>query len=100
MSTNLLKLPEPEIAQRLTALPGWQRAGETITKEFIFPGFTEATQFIAKLAGPANAMDHHPDVQLYFLVNNPLLDQLAAIRIALVKFVATTVHARLFSVVD
>ena len=65
MSTTLQKLSEPEIVKKLAALPGWQRAGDVITKEFVLAGFAEATQFIAKLAGPANAMDHHPDVQLY-----------------------------------
>src|SRR5512135_85946 len=65
MSTTLPKLSEAELAPKLTALAGWQREGNAITKEFVFPGFTEATQFIARLAGPANAMDHHPDVQLY-----------------------------------
>jgi 4a-hydroxytetrahydrobiopterin dehydratase len=59
------KLTEAEIAQQLAALPGWQRDGDAITKEFVLGGFTEATEFIAKLAGPANAMDHHPDVELY-----------------------------------
>ena len=59
------KLTETEIAQKLAALPGWQRDGDAITKEFVLTGFAEATQFIAKLAAPADAMDHHPDVQLY-----------------------------------
>jgi 4a-hydroxytetrahydrobiopterin dehydratase len=61
----MAKLTEAEIAQKLSALPGWQREGDAITKEFVRAGFTEATEFIAKLAAPANAMDHHPDVQLY-----------------------------------
>jgi 4a-hydroxytetrahydrobiopterin dehydratase len=65
MSTTLPKLNEAEITSKLKALAGWQRDGEAITKEFVLPGFSEATQFIARLAGPANAMDHHPDVQLY-----------------------------------
>jgi 4a-hydroxytetrahydrobiopterin dehydratase len=58
-------LSDSEIAERLANLDGWKREGDSITKEFVLPGFTEATQFIAKLAAPANAMDHHPDVQLY-----------------------------------
>jgi 4a-hydroxytetrahydrobiopterin dehydratase len=65
MATTLPKLSEAEISQKLAALKGWQREGGAITKEFVLAGFTEATQFIAKLAAPANAMDHHPDVQLY-----------------------------------
>jgi 4a-hydroxytetrahydrobiopterin dehydratase len=65
MSTTLPKLSETQIARQLAALPGWQREGNAITREFVTGGFSEATQFIAKLAAPANAMDHHPDVQLY-----------------------------------
>ena len=65
MSNNLPRLSDDEIAQRLAGLTGWNREGDAITKEFVLAGFTEATQFIGKLAEPANAMDHHPDVQLY-----------------------------------
>lgn len=65
MATALQKLSDAEIENRLSALSGWRREGDAIVKEFVFGGFTEATQFIAKLAAPANAMDHHPDVQLY-----------------------------------
>ena len=65
MATTLQKLSDAEITQKLAGLKGWQREGNAITREFVLAGFTEATEFIAKLAGPANAMDHHPDVQLY-----------------------------------
>ena len=72
MGTSVPRLSDTEIAQRLAALKssprsdrGWQRDGDSIAKEFVLGSFTEATQFIAKLAEPANAMDHHPDVQLY-----------------------------------
>ena len=58
-------LSDAEIARKLTGLTGWQCEGNAITREFVFSGFTEATKFIAQLAGPANAMDHHPDVLLY-----------------------------------
>ena len=65
MATTLPKLSDDDIQRKLTGLKGWQRESNAITKEFVLTGFTEATQFIAKLAPPANAMDHHPDVQLY-----------------------------------
>ena len=65
MATAPAKLSEGEIAQRLAASKGWRREGEAITREFVLAGFTEAAQFIAKIAPIANAMDHHPDVQLY-----------------------------------
>jgi 4a-hydroxytetrahydrobiopterin dehydratase len=65
MTKPLSKLSDAEIQQKLSGLKGWGCEGDAITKEFVLTGFTEATQFIAKLAPPANAMDHHPDVQLY-----------------------------------
>lgn len=60
-----IRLSDAEIEKKLQGLTGWRRDGDAITKEFVLPGFTEATEFIARLAPPANAMDHHPDVQLY-----------------------------------
>ncbi|MGA2221136.1 MAG: 4a-hydroxytetrahydrobiopterin dehydratase [Verrucomicrobiia bacterium] len=65
MATAAPKLSYPEIVQRLATLRGWQREGDAITKEFVLGGFTEAAQFIAKIAPIAEAMDHHPDVQLF-----------------------------------
>lgn len=65
MATTLPKLSDAKIKKKLAGLKGWQREGNAITKEFVLGGFTEATKFIAKLAPPANAMDHHPDVELY-----------------------------------
>ncbi|MCG3146644.1 MAG: putative pterin-4-alpha-carbinolamine dehydratase [Verrucomicrobiae bacterium] len=59
--TTSPQLSDAEIAGRLGT---WTREGNTITKEFVFAGFTAATQFIAKLAPVADALDHHPDVQL------------------------------------
>ena len=59
------RLSNAAIAQKLAALKGWKREGNAITKEFVRSGFTEATQFIAELAPVADAMDHHPDVELY-----------------------------------
>jgi 4a-hydroxytetrahydrobiopterin dehydratase len=58
-------LSDAQITEKLAGLKGWQREGNAITKEFVRGGFAEATQFIAKLAPMADAMDHHPDVQLY-----------------------------------
>jgi 4a-hydroxytetrahydrobiopterin dehydratase len=65
MATTLSKLSDAEIAQKLAALKGWQREGDAIVKEFVLGGFTDAAHFIAKIAPVADAMDHHPDLQLY-----------------------------------
>ena len=59
------RLSDVDIQHKLSELHGWQRENNAIIKEFVLGGFTEATQFITKIAPPANAMDHHPDIQLY-----------------------------------
>jgi 4a-hydroxytetrahydrobiopterin dehydratase len=65
VATSLPKLSDSEIQTKLAALNGWRREGDALTKEFVFTGFAQATQFIASLAPIADAMDHHPDLQLY-----------------------------------
>jgi 4a-hydroxytetrahydrobiopterin dehydratase len=65
MATAPVRLSEADVAQQLASLRGWQREGDAITREFVLAGFTEAAQFIAQIAPVANAMDHHPDVQIY-----------------------------------
>jgi 4a-hydroxytetrahydrobiopterin dehydratase len=65
MASELKKLSDADIQKKLAGLKDWRREGEAIVKEFVLGGFTEATHFISKIAPIANAMDHHPDVQLY-----------------------------------
>jgi 4a-hydroxytetrahydrobiopterin dehydratase len=65
MATQLAKLSDAEVQKKLAELRGWTREGDAIVKEFVLGSFTEAAQFIAKIAPIADAMDHHPDVQLY-----------------------------------
>ncbi|NQU11377.1 4a-hydroxytetrahydrobiopterin dehydratase [bacterium] len=65
MATDLPKLTEAEIAERIPKLDGWRREGEQIVKDFVLRNFTDAAQFITRIAPLADGMDHHPDVQLY-----------------------------------
>ena len=62
---GLAKLSNKQIAQRLAKLKGWRRKRNAITKEFVLKSFTGATRFLSKIAPVANAMDHHPDAELY-----------------------------------
>jgi 4a-hydroxytetrahydrobiopterin dehydratase len=54
------------VQQRLGALPLWGRAGDAITRTFTFAGFPDAVAFVARLVAPAEAMQHHPDVDLRY----------------------------------
>ena len=42
------------------------RQGDAITRTFLFDGFPEATAFVQRLVEPAEAMNHHPDVDVRY----------------------------------
>lgn len=60
------RLTDAEISTGLAKLTGWTREGETLRKTFSFKGFPEAVAFIQSLVAPAEALDHHPDVDLRY----------------------------------
>ena len=57
-------LDESEIEAKLTELPGWQRRGEAIAKEFGCGDFVGSVRFVESLVEPAEAMGHHPDLEI------------------------------------
>lgn len=59
-------LSDIDIQRRLGALRGWSRRGDTITKTFTLAGFPEAVEFVQRVVAPAEAMDHHPDLDIRY----------------------------------
>jgi 4a-hydroxytetrahydrobiopterin dehydratase len=57
-------LGDAEIEAKLGALPGWERAGEAIEKEFKRDDFVGSVRFVERLVEPAEAMGHHPDLSI------------------------------------
>lgn len=55
-------LDDDAIEERLSNLDGWTRDGDTIEREIQFDGFTEAIDFINRIAEHADAADHHPEI--------------------------------------
>ena len=51
---------------QLSSLPGWERIGDAILKQFVFGDFGEAVRFVTSLLPIADGMDHHPDVQIHW----------------------------------
>ena len=45
---------------------GWRRDGRAIGKEFRFPAFRDAIAFVNRVAGLADDMDHHPDIDIRY----------------------------------
>jgi 4a-hydroxytetrahydrobiopterin dehydratase len=57
-------LEDSEIEARLAELDGWERAGAAIRKQFDRGDFVGSVDFVVKMVEPAEAMNHHPDVEI------------------------------------
>ncbi len=42
----------------------WQEAGNKLVREFSFPDFKSALEFVNKVGGLAEDANHHPDIYL------------------------------------
>jgi len=63
MGQDRSALTEPELAARLTTIPGWRRVGATICREWVFVDFQEAFGFLTRVALLAEKADHHPEIR-------------------------------------
>jgi 4a-hydroxytetrahydrobiopterin dehydratase len=57
-------LSDSEVEAKLVELPGWARSGAAIAKEFERDDFVGAVKFVDSLVGPAEGMNHHPDLEI------------------------------------
>jgi 4a-hydroxytetrahydrobiopterin dehydratase len=57
-------LSDAEIEEKLSALSGWERAGEAIRRSFSCGDFVGSVRFVESLVEPAEAMGHHPDLEV------------------------------------
>jgi 4a-hydroxytetrahydrobiopterin dehydratase len=57
-------LDAEEIERQLRAIPGWRREPLSLRASYLAPDFPTAARLVAELASEAEAMDHHPDVDL------------------------------------
>jgi 4a-hydroxytetrahydrobiopterin dehydratase len=57
-------LPDEEIEKRLSALGGWERDGDAITKTFDRGDFVGSVEFVRRMVEPAEEMNHHPDLSV------------------------------------
>jgi 4a-hydroxytetrahydrobiopterin dehydratase len=55
-----------EAVSRLRELQGWSLEGDAIRKQFVFKGFPEAVDFVARLVPHAESADHHPDITISY----------------------------------
>jgi 4a-hydroxytetrahydrobiopterin dehydratase len=60
------KLTDGEVQKALGSLPGWDRNAGSITKTYQFGKFAEGIAFVDRVAKAADAMDHHPDIDIRY----------------------------------
>jgi 4a-hydroxytetrahydrobiopterin dehydratase len=60
----MARLSDEEIEQRVSELDGWERAGEAIRRQFTFDDFKGSVDFVNRLTGEAEDMNHHPDLEI------------------------------------
>ncbi len=53
-----------ERAELLAAHPAWSPAGEALQRTVEFGDFAEAMAFVNRVALTAQALDHHPDIDI------------------------------------
>ncbi len=58
-------LDEAGIQRSLETTPGWERMGAEIKKKYKCKNFVSALQFVNKVGGLAESMDHHPDIFIH-----------------------------------
>ena len=57
----------PEQARaNLAELPGWELVDNAITRTFKFTDFAEAIAYVVRLGFAAEAVDHHPDIDVRY----------------------------------
>ena len=59
-----VKMEPAKIILALATLPEWTRAGETISRTFVFQDFPAAMKFVNAVAELAEQAQHHPDVDI------------------------------------
>jgi 4a-hydroxytetrahydrobiopterin dehydratase len=60
------KLSDSEIGAALKSLPGWSHESGAIVKTYKFGKFAEGIAFVQRIAEAADAMDHHPDIDIRY----------------------------------
>ena len=50
----------------METVPGWESNGKEIIRTYKFKDFAEAMAFVNKVAGLAEAADHHPDINIRY----------------------------------
>lgn len=59
-------LSDIAIQRELGSLPGWARRGDVLTRTYTFRNFLDSINFVNRVAGVAEGMNHHPDIDIRY----------------------------------
>ncbi|MEY9968942.1 4a-hydroxytetrahydrobiopterin dehydratase [Streptacidiphilus sp. MAP12-16] len=58
------RLTDEQIAEGLKAVPAWHREGDALLRTLQAPDFPAAIRMVVAVAESAEAMNHHPDIDI------------------------------------
>lgn len=59
------KLNQKQINSKLSKFSGWTFENKSISKQFQFKDFIEASSFVTAVGMEAEKMNHHPDILMF-----------------------------------
>ena len=60
------RLSDDAVRDRLGRLPGWEVREGALCRTYEFPDFVHAMQFVTRVAEIAEAVQHHPDIDIRY----------------------------------
>ena len=60
----MARLSDEEIEEGLAGLSGWERDGDVLRRQFELADFKGSVEFVNSLTPEAEAMNHHPDLEI------------------------------------
>ncbi len=62
----MTKLSEAEIHEKLPEAKGWERHGDMLVRNWQFPSFRRAIEFVNQVSALFEKTDHYPDIHVSF----------------------------------
>jgi len=59
-------IDQAEISRRLASMPGWRVEDGRLVRTVTTRDFRSALELVARIADPADAQNHHPDVAIHW----------------------------------
>jgi 4a-hydroxytetrahydrobiopterin dehydratase len=55
-----------DLRNQLASHPAWNIDRQSLVRQFVFPDFSKALEFVNKVGAEAEVMGHHPDIEIHY----------------------------------